>query len=270
MCHYFTDWSHFPEWQLENFSGIFQLDKPKFLLILFATFKEGSAGTMAKTRKEKNSVDSFRKREPLLLSPDDCKPILYRAEEIIQDTCTECGYDIQNIRPTNWMYILYQIAETIFKPHPELIREFSPYSNEYTGNYLLDNIETIYDCVYVPLCDKYSQIVSGYSLFAMIGRKDLYCMPHEWENRGKVTSKNTNLRQKWIHDREISLQNAMLSSNQNPVKYLAIGNHEFAWNESKPEKIEQRKPVLSLSDVPELVENKLSDDLLLPDFDDSE
>lgn len=221
-------------------------------------------------RTNRNSVDNLRKREPLLLSPDDCKPILYRAEEIIQDTCTECGYNIQEIRPTNWMYILYQIAQSVFVPHPEILREYNIASRDYSGRYLLDNIELLYDRVYVPLCQKYNQILSGYAMFSMLGLRDVYFISKIWDDRGQVTSNDVTLREKFLRDRERSLQDAMLSSNQNPVKFLAIGNHEFAWNESKPEKIEQRKPVLSLSDVPELVENKLSDDLMLPDFDDSE
>lgn len=62
----------------------------------------------------------------------------------------------------------------------------------------------------------------------------------------------------------------MLASTHNPVKFLAIGNHEFAWNEAKPERIEEKKPVLSLEDLPELEGIEMSDNLKLPDMAGSE
>lgn len=204
-------------------------------------------------------------KDPYILTPEICMELLQRIETIIQDTCLECGYDIQNIRANNWSYILHQVALKIFNIHPELIRKYNIPLNSYQkGELILDNLEILYDSIYVPLSDKYNQIISQYSFCKMLAI-DAYNILKEWDNKGKVTSKGISVRQKIIHDREKSLQNSMLSSNSNPVKYLAIGNHEYAWNEAKPEKIEDKKPVLSLEDLPELVGVEMSDNLGIPD-----
>ena len=211
-----------------------------------------------------NEIDIHK---PLILSPNDCKKILYRIEEIITDTCNECGYDQLNIKPTNWSYILHRISEDIFEPHPELFRKYNPTTNSYTkGEILLDNLDMIYDRIYKPLCDKYNQITGQYPFCKMLA-VDSYNLLKQWDNYQRVTSNGISIREKIIRDRETSLRDAMLSSNQNPVKYLAIGNHEFAWNESKPEKIEEQKTVISLDDIPQL---ELSDNSQLPFFDDTE
>ena len=209
-------------------------------------------------------------KEPYILTPEICMELLQRIETIIQDTCLECGYDIQNIRANNWNYILHQIALKLFSIHPELIRKYNePLQSYDNGDLLPDNMEIIYDLIYAPLCDKYNQII-GQQPFCKMLAINAYGLFKEWERRGKVTSKGISFRQKFHKDREQSLRDAMISSPQNPVKFLAIGNHEFAWNEAKPERIEDKKPVLSLEDLPELEGIEMSDNLKLPELVDSE
>lgn len=204
-------------------------------------------------------------KDPYILTPEICMELLQRIETIIQDTCLECGYDIQNIKANNWNYILHQIALKVFNIHPELFRKWNLSNQSYSGgNIIADNIELIYDYIYSPLCDKYCQIVGEYPFCKMLAI-DGYQLLREWERQGKVTSKNTVMRQKLLRDREKTLRDNMLASTHNPVKFLAIGNHEFAWNEAKPEKIEDKKPVLSLEDLPELVGVEMSDNLGIPD-----
>ena len=203
---------------------------------------------------------------PVLLSTADCKELFTIAENIIDSTCIDCNYKPDSIKPSNWQYILYQIAQNIFTPRPELLRIYDVRQNAYNGQYIIENINNIYDYVYSPLCDKYTQIKGIYPFFKMLG-VDSYEILQVWERTGrKATSTNIVLRQKVKKEREESLQAAMLSSNQNPVKFLAIGNHEFNWNEANREQIDDVKPVISLDDIPAL---ESSDSLALPDGDDT-
>lgn len=79
--------------------------------------------------------------------------------------------------------------------------------------------------------------------------------------------KDYTVNKRTLKDREYTLRQAMLSSNQNPVKFLAIGNHEYGWQETLVRDMTADKPVLSLQDIPRL---ELSENIGIPDFDDAE
>lgn len=217
-----------------------------------------------------SALDRSNKREPVSLTETDCKALLQRCEEAITDICEECHYDADHLKPTNWAYITNRIGQEIFTHIPQLIHKYNPASQSYKkGEFIDDNLLLIYDKVFYPLCLRYGQIVSAYSFFRFIGTDENGIL-EQWDRKGKVTSSGISIRQRLLSDREHTLSNAMLSTNHNPVKFLAIGNHEFAWNESRRQKTIVNRPVLSLSEVPDLTGVELSDNIALPDFGDDE
>ena len=204
--------------------------------------------------------------KPVVLSPDDCIKLLYHIDLLISEICTEKNYDINNIKPTHWNYIIHQIGIKLFSVHPELTKEYNKALNTYDkGTILIDNLDLLFDYVYSPLCDSYNQLKGIYPFFRMLGLND-QCV-YEWERRSKVTSKGVSIYQKIIKQSEESLVNNMLSSTGNPVKYIALGNHKYGWTEQEKEQIPEPKQVISLDDIPQL---ELSDNSQLPFFDDTE
>ena len=206
------------------------------------------------------------------LSDDDCILLLNRVETIIDDVINECNYDKQNLKATHWSYILYQIGFRLFRIYPQIIHNINPvYYNNYkyrSDDLIPENIEIIYTLVYRPLCIKYNQIISIDGLCNILWiLYDRVFYPKSKYN-GKLSNKMLAIRQKLLTDRENTLRYVMESSNQNPVKYLAIGNHEFAWNVSGKEEVQEEAPVLSLDDIPDVPQLELSDNLALPDFGD--
>lgn len=217
-----------------------------------------------------SALDKSNKRQPVTLTETDCKALLQRCEEAITDICEECHYDITNIKPINWGYIATRIGQDIFSPIHYVVQMPNASGKSYVnGRYLDENILLLYTQIYRPLCLKYGQIVCSDHFLAMISVESQSIM-HMWERRGHLTSGMVNLHQILVNDRERTLSAAMLSSNHNPVKFLAIGNHEFAWNETKRQKPIENKPVLSLSEVPDLTGIELSNNIALPDFGDDE
>ena len=222
---------------------------------------------MGRPRK-KNTVciDTILPNQAIELTPKVINDLLSRIETVIEDTCIECGYDQSNIKATNWAYILYQIARQVFSLHPELLFD-SP------GKYNIDNFATLYEMIYSPLCDKYGTIKGELPFCKMLGIEYQNLM-QEWERRNKLTKQNINLRQKILSDRKESITNNMINSNTNPIKYLSLLNHEYGFNETRIERVEDSKPVLSLDDIPELpdatAEKELPEKLALPNFDDDE
>ena len=216
-----------------------------------------------------SALDKSNKRQPVTLTETDCKALLQRCEEAIADICEECRYDITSLKPTNWSYIVNRIGQDIFAPIHYIVQMPTEKGTYKGGAYLDDNMLLLYDRVYLPLCLKYGQIVSthAYLRFLSIESQDI---SHQWETRGKVTSNSVSIRQRLLSDREQTLSNAMLSSGHNPVKFLAIGNHEFGWNETRRQKTIVNRPVLSLSEVPDLTGIELSNNIALPDFGDDE
>ena len=214
-----------------------------------------------------SALDKYDSKTPVSLTETDCKALLQQCEELITDICTECNYDHDNIKPTNWGYITTRIGQEIFSPIHYIVQERTATKNEYHGGrYLDDNMLLLYDRVYLPLCMKYGQIVSSNQFFRFLSIES-QDISHQWEKRGKLTPNNVNLRQRLVNDREQTLSAAMLSSGHNPVKFLAIGNHEFGWSETQRAKPIQQRQQIALDDVPELTTGiELSDNRMLPDF----
>ena len=62
----------------------------------------------------------------------------------------------------------------------------------------------------------------------------------------------------------------MLSDKGNPIKYMAILNHEYSWDVKKDQEERPERRVLSLDELPEYKRLELSDRKELPFFDDRE
>ena len=207
--------------------------------------------------------------KPYILTDNDCIKLLHIIDDSIYNICIDNNYDISKLTPNNWAYICYQIGFNIFRLHPYIIKHIN--NNNIHTPIIPDNIDIIYDSIYKPLCDKYGQIISLDAFIDMIYlKKSRSIFYTNTRSSDTVSNRCKAIRKKIIHDREISLRNCMLTSNSNPIKYLAIGNHEYAWNETiRPDLVEET-PVLSLDDIPDVPLLELSDSLTLPDFGESE
>ena len=105
--------------------------------------------------------------------------------------------------------------------------------------------------------------------FKMLGLDNTY--PYVWANRGRiVTSQKVSLLKKIQVDAEQSLASVMLGGKDNPVKYLALGNHYYGWNERRIETDTRERRTLSLEELPKYELEKKSDNLQLPNFDDDD
>ena len=203
--------------------------------------------------------DEIRPGKRYDLTEADCIKLYKSIDTLIENTCIDKGYDIEDIKPNTWLYILYLIYYNIFRLHDELIKD-----NTNSYYYNIDNVVKIYDSVYYPLCVQYKQIVSIYSFLRMIGI-DYDSFLQECNKDGYVTYNKNSLRKKVLKDRENTLESAMIACKSNPIKYLAIGNRDFGWNESKLELIPENKPIITLESIPDLPQIELSDSLQLPD-----
>lgn len=204
--------------------------------------------------------DEIRPGKRYDLTEADCIKLYKTIDTLIENTCIDRGYDIEDIKPNTWLYILYIIYNNIFSIHTEIVKSNDLY------HYNIDNILKIYDKVYYPLCVQYKQIVSIYSFLRMIGIDyDIFVREYNGNNYDGVTYKKRQLRKKALKDRENTLESAMIACKSNPIKYLAIGNRDFGWNESKLELIPENKPVITLDSIPDLPKIELSDSLQLPD-----
>lgn len=209
--------------------------------------------------------DEIRPNKRYNLTESECRKLYHAVETLIDDICIDNGYDKTDINASHWMYILYNIKNNIFNTH----REILGYTENNVFQYNIDNLNMLYDYIYYPICIKYKQIISMYAFLKMIGIEYDHLL-HSFDRRDKVTYTGISIRKKVLKDREKTLENAMISCKGNPIRFLAIGNHEFGWNESKLELIPENKPVITLDSIPDLPKIELSENLSLPERPDNE
>ena len=218
-----------------------------------------------------DKLDETNKIKPVILSPEDVYKIRNVIDSIVNEIIIDQNYNVSDIKPNEWNFILYTIGCDYFRIHPELIRKYNISDNSYNNSdYIYNNISLIYDFVYKYLCTKYKQMITLEDIQTMlwITNNTMFRNGIGNYNKGIVSKDNIVLRKKIMQDAEVSLKNAMLSSSGNPIKYIAIGNNRFNWSERQKEEIEEINPVLSLDDIPDVPLLELSDSLTLPDFGD--
>ena len=209
--------------------------------------------------------NTTRGKIALELTESDLRVLHDEINQVIIDTCHDKSWPVDDLKPTQWVFCLLQVCNNIFKPRPELIYTYNPVNNTYKGNtIILNNIYNIYT-IYYDLCYEHNKIINVNQFFNMIGLDNSY--PYVWENRGKVvTSNSVSLLKKIQVDAEQSLASVMLGGKDNPVKYLALGNHYYGWNERRQETDTRERRTLSLAELPKYELEKKSDNLQLPDF----
>lgn len=216
---------------------------------------------------DKTKTEQTRGRKPLNLTPGILADLRQDIDDIIAECCERQGIAVSDIKPTNWLYCINQIRLRIFRQRPELIHEYNDVKHDWSGTISQHNVSVIYD-LYKDLTYTHGMIVSQKSFFDML---DISAgSPKAWHYTGEVTDNGMSLIKTIRRDREESLANAMLSTRDNPVKFLAIGNHEFAWNEKRVEEKPDARRALTLEDLPEYKietrQRELSDKLQIPDF----
>ena len=236
-----------------------------------------NTGKQSRARAQKDPVEvtidkpraTTKGKIALELTESDLRVLHDEINQVIIDTCMDKAWPPEDLKPTQWVYCLLQIADRIFKPRPELIRQYNVSGNTYDrGNLLLDNIYNIYN-IYYNLCYAYNKIINVNQFFKMLGLDNTY--PYVWESNGRLVSSNNLSLLKIIKaDAEQSLASVMLGGKDNPVKYLALGNHYYGWNERRIEKDTRERRTLSLEELPKYELEKKSDNLQLPNFDDDD
>ena len=216
---------------------------------------------------DKTKTEQTRGRKPLDLTPGILADLRADIDDIIAECCERQGIAVADIKPTNWLYCINQIRLRIFRQRPELIHEYNDTKHDWSGQLSQENVSVMYE-LYKDLVYTHNMIVSQKAFFDMLDMGT--GSPWYWEKRGEVTSRNAGILKTIRQDREESLANAMLSTRDNPVKYLAIGNHEFAWNEKRQEEKQDSRRALTLADLPEYKletrQKELSENLGIPDF----
>lgn len=211
----------------------------------------------------KKEIETSNKYKPLILTDKDIINLSIEIDDIISEICKSNGYDIKNLKLNNWLYILGELNRLIFKVRPELIRQYNPTYKAYR-EYIDENVEKIY-YLYSALCDRYGCIKRKRHFFTFIGvhRYTLYS-----STRKDSKFINNGLRRLIEEDCEESLVNATVSDRGNPLKYLAVLNHDHYWNRENSKPQDTEKQLVSLEKLPkiELLDNSRTPD----DTDDTE
>lgn len=183
-----------------------------------------------------------------ILTEEDLDTLENRCDTEIQDICSQCGYDITSIKLTNWLYILTELQRRIFRPMPSILHDTDKGSN--TGRYLIvDNMIAIYG-LYTRLCDKYGTVKRKrhFFQFSGINRGTIYTDAYGEEVRQKISAFRKNLEA----DCEDSLVAAAISDKGNPVKYIAVLNHDHRWDKEGKTAEETPRQRISIADLPRL------------------
>lgn len=216
---------------------------------------------------KQTKTEQTRGHKPLDLTPGILADLRADIDDIIEECCERQGIAVSDIKPNTWKYCLNQVRLRIFRQRPELIHAYNDAKKDWSGNISLDNVTIIYE-LYKDLAYTHNQIISHKGFFDMLDMGN--GTPTKWEMRGKVSNNGGEISKIIRRDREESLANAMLSTRDNPIKFLAIGNHEFAWNEKRQEEKQDSRRALTLADLPEYKletrQKELSENFGIPDF----
>lgn len=199
-----------------------------------------------------------------ILTESDIDTLENRCDTEISDICDSCGYDIKALKLANWLYILGEIQRRIFRPMPGIL-----YDTEHGVNtgykLIIDNMISVYG-LYCRLCDKYGLVKRKrhFFQFSGIARNTIYA----FDNYDAEASQKLFAFRKMIErDAEESLVNSAISDRGNPVKYIAILNHEHAWNNEQRREDDSPRQRISIADLPKI---DLSHNSALPPADDSD
>lgn len=198
-----------------------------------------------------------------LLTESDIDTLENRCDTEIQDICDSCGYDIKALKLACWLYILTELQRRIFRPMPEILYDTDKRNH---GGYtlIIDNMLSVYG-LYTRLCDKYGMLKRKrhYFQFTGINQGRLYSGVYGEEARQKMLY----FRKIIEADCEESIVNAAVSDKGNPVKFLAILNHDYAWDKGQNQADDSPRQRISIADLPKI---ELSRNSALPPADDSD
>jgi len=188
--------------------------------------------------------------QPLPWTDAQRRDIEQECIEIIERECSINGYDITNIKLNCWAYILDTIHEEIFEKRPYLLRKYNQTQKNYKGVFIDDNIRQLY-IIYKRLCNKYNCIIRKRHFYILSGMdgNQLYQYDIEGKNARYISY---HLLKEITKDCEESLINSAVSDKGNPVKYIAILNHEHSWDKGGGVTEDTQKQAIGLADLPKI------------------
>lgn len=206
--------------------------------------------------------------QPLPWTDAQRRDIEQECIEIIERECSINGYDITNIKLNCWAYILDTIHQEIFEKRPYLLRKYNQTQKNYKGIFIDDNVRQLY-IIYKRLCNKYNCIIRKRHFYILSGI-DANCVYNIGDRYKNASYINYQLQKELTKDSEESLVNSAVSDRGNPVKYIAILNHEHSWDKGGGVTDDTQRQAVSLSDLPKLQLSHNSNMIAAPDDSDDD
>lgn len=146
------------------------------------------------------------------------------AKDIVTNYCIEHRIEENDIFPSIWSDIIYEIYISLVKPNINLLKVNGLNHNEYDK----EKVNFVYSNVYKRLCDSHCQEVSQKGFLDMVGidKQTLY----NWRDGKGLSASSFDLHQKIMEDNEESLFNLMKDRRNNPMKLLPKLNKVHGWN----------------------------------------
>lgn len=175
------------------------------------------------------------------------------AKDIVKNYCLEHDIKENDIYPSIWSDIIYEIYISLIKPNINLLKVNGLNHNEYDK----EKINFVYLNVYKRLCDSHCQEVSQKGFLDMVGidKQTLY----NWRDGKGLNAASFDLHQKIQEDNEESLFNLMKDRRNNPMKILPKLNKVHGWNMPGTKTQTEKNNNLSVEDLQKAMQQ-------LPDF----
>lgn len=180
------------------------------------------------------------------------------AKDIVKNYCLEHDIKENDIYPSIWSDIIYEIYISLMKPNNKLLKLKGSCYNEYNK----EAVEYVYLNVYKRLCDSHCQEVTlkGFCDMSGVEKQTLY----NWKDGDNLNGVRFALHQKIMEDNEESLFNLMKDRRNNPMKILPKLNKVHGWNMPGTRTQAEKNNNLSVEDLqramqqlPDLSQKKL-------------
>lgn len=175
------------------------------------------------------------------------------AKDIVTNYCIENHIEENDIFPSIWSDIIYEIYISLMKPNHKLLKLKGSCYNEYDKQ----AVEYVYLNVYKRLCDSHCQEVTlkGFCDMTGVEKQTLY----NWKDGDNLNGVRFALHQKIMEDNEESLFNLMKDRRNNPMKLLPKLNKVHGWNMPGTRTQTEKNNNLSVEDLQKAMQQ-------LPDF----
>lgn len=187
-----------------------------FFVILLAVFFYTFLGV--KTMKN-DILDKVVDDNEILLN--DLQAYIDYMDNVIITQANKNNFDLNDIRPLNFIYLLSFIGDNIYKKNPSLLK-----SNTTTSRivycYDTDKIYMALE-VFIRLCIKYNQYftLTSFGFYSGIDNSEIYRL---------VSAGKCNIPEKILERSEDILTAMLTDKSLNPMKILPILNYRHRWS----------------------------------------